>query len=315
METVLEGVGASEKTVDEEFENHHTHFKQMLDDLNECKHYTLSTFTTEPLIDIYILTGGAGLQKVLSGQKALSADNEEMSKSYARVHSNFDDPEFWIGVRNNLKSGDAAKAYEAKIERIHNVYRSSCALVNFERGLEPMREAIAKYGPEIEAITKERNTQLIDFDSYRRRLKGLREKKEQLEAAGKGNTNAAQDNLAEIAKFENKEEIAKKLYNEKNAQAKQDIILAKSAHDLIMNECVAATIICQAEFYARAAAELKQVVDLLPPALVQEVKAQIERTIHEGGASQEKAEKTKLQKGIAIATGKNVPSDFKKKDG
>ncbi len=34
--------------------------------------------------------------------------------------------------------------------------------------------------------------------------------------------------------------------------------------------------------------------------------------IKKGGVKQEKEEKTKLQKGIAIITGKAVPSDFKK---
>ena len=41
VESVLEGVGASEKTVDEVFDNHHAHFKTMLDDLNECKYLLL----------------------------------------------------------------------------------------------------------------------------------------------------------------------------------------------------------------------------------------------------------------------------------
>lgn len=64
---------------------------------------------------------------------------------------------------------------------IHNVVRSSAALVSVERGLEPLREAIAALTPEIDALIKERNLQVTDYDSYRRRVKTAREKKESLE--------------------------------------------------------------------------------------------------------------------------------------
>lgn len=37
METVLEGVGVSERTVDEEFELYSTNFSEMIGDMNECK--------------------------------------------------------------------------------------------------------------------------------------------------------------------------------------------------------------------------------------------------------------------------------------
>jgi hypothetical protein len=37
VESVLEGVGASEKTVDEEFNTYHAKYLTMMQDLNECK--------------------------------------------------------------------------------------------------------------------------------------------------------------------------------------------------------------------------------------------------------------------------------------
>lgn len=36
VETVLEGVGATERTVDEDYDSHVEHFTSMLDDMNEC---------------------------------------------------------------------------------------------------------------------------------------------------------------------------------------------------------------------------------------------------------------------------------------
>jgi hypothetical protein len=125
--------------------------------------------------------GGAGLHSILTTQKTYFADAVELSKSVHRVHDQYSNPDFWPGTENHLQTETASIVYREKIQKIHDVYRSSCALLNVERGLEPLRENVAKLTPEIDGMIKERNTQLIDFDSYKRRLKGLREKQENFE--------------------------------------------------------------------------------------------------------------------------------------
>jgi chromosome segregation ATPase len=156
------------------------------------------------------------------------------------------------------------------MDTIHNVYRSSCALIALERGLEPLRDAIARITPEIESMVKERNTHLIDYDSYRRRVKGYKEKQQQYEENGKSTTTAAQENLAEITKFENKEKNAKETYEDKNYKTKQELLKAKDQHDRIMDDLLIATVVSQAELFARAAKELEDVLSLLPPERVRE---------------------------------------------
>lgn len=67
------------------------------------------------------------------------------------------------------------------METIHNVVRSSCALINVERGLDPLRESLSELTPTVNNLIKERNALLKDYNSFRRRLKSLQEKKIQLE--------------------------------------------------------------------------------------------------------------------------------------
>jgi hypothetical protein len=58
--------------------------------------------------------------------------------------------------------------------------------------------------------------------------------------------------------------------------------------------------------------ELEQVMALLPQDKVRHVQGELNNIIRRGGPKEVKEEKTKLQKGLAIMSGKAVPSDFKK---
>eukprot|EP01040_Poterioochromonas_malhamensis_P006424 gene6424-6920_t len=292
VESVLEGVGASEKTVDEEFNTYHARYQTMMQDINEC---------------------GAALHAVLNQQKNFFNDAVELSGSVSRIHELYANPEYWVGPASTLSATDAAVRYKEKMDLIHNVYRSSCAVIALEKGLEPLKDAIAKITPEIESMVKERNTQLIDYDSYRRRVKGLKEKQEQYEQNGKGNTPAATENQAEIQKFTNKENNARELYHEKNNKTKEEILNAREQHDRVVDDLLVAVVVTQAELFARAAKELESVISLLPQDQVQEVRNKINGVVAQGGAAVPvKKEKTGFQKGVAIFTGKAVPSDFKK---
>ncbi len=121
------------------------------------------------------------MHSLLAQQKTFFHDSNEVASNYNRLHEQYVDKDFWPGTTCHLTTIRGSSQYKEKMELIHNVYRSSTALINLEQALEPLRETIAKIGPEIEAITKERNTIVIDLDSYRRRLKAAREKKETLE--------------------------------------------------------------------------------------------------------------------------------------
>lgn len=187
-------------------------------------------------------------------------------------------------------------------------------MVCSEFALDPLRAAVTKMGPEVEAICKQRNLDVKDFDSYTRRLKGLMVKKEQFDAQGKGNSPAALENDAEIEKFQLKAATGEEQYNASNAKAKKEIVSAKKAHDEIMDLFLATTAVCQHQMFMQAAAQLEDIIAQLPPNRVEQAKKNINQYISEGGIKPAQEEKSKLQKGIDIATGKAVPSDFKKSD-
>lgn len=257
-------------------------------------------------------SGGAANHSSLNLQKSYFADAVELANSMARVHETYSNEEFWPGARPELCSVPAAVRYRDVMQELNAVYRSSCALTAMEKGIDPLREAISEIGPHIETAAKDRNTQLIDFDSYRRRLKGLREKREYLETQGKTNTSAGQENLAEIAKFETKEHVAKELYEQKNEALKNDILESRARYDSLMNELLVSVVVSQAELFRAAAQKLDEVIALLPQDKVEEARASIFKIVGEGGVKYSKEEKTKLQKGMMIFTGKALPSDFKK---
>ncbi|RYY70876.1 hypothetical protein EON63_22175 [archaeon] len=87
--------------------------------------------------------------------------------------------------------------------------------------------------------------QVIDYDSYRRRLKGLREKFELMETQGKGQSQTGQEVQAEIAKFEGKEHVARESYRLKNAGTKEEIVLARKTHDELINRVLVSTVVSQ----------------------------------------------------------------------
>ena len=292
VESVLEGVGKSEKTVDEEFEMYYAKYQTMMNDLNEC---------------------GAGLHTVLSRQKEFFRDLSEMANSLSRVNQTNNDPEYWKGSTNCLTAVEGAELNKESAEYIHNVVRSSCALSVVENALDPLRDAIATITPEIDGLVKDRNAQVIDYDSYRRRVKTIREKKEGMETQGKTGTPAYAETQQELAKFEGKEQVAKEGYEFKNGNTKEKILDARVRHDVLLNDLLVNLVVAQHEMYSRAAAEMERVISRLPEDKVAEARARITDTIKKGGNKPEPPkEKSALSKGLAIVTGKAVPSDFKK---
>jgi amphiphysin len=295
VESVLEGVGKSERTVDEEFDVFHAKFQTMMSDLNEC---------------------GAGLHTVMIKQKEFFRDLVETASSVHRINETYNDPEYWRGSSNCLTAVQGAESNKESAEYIHNVVRSSCALTVVENALDPLRDAIATITPEIDGLVKDRNAQIIDYDSYRRRVKTIREKKEGMEAQGKTGTPAYAEITQELAKFEGKEQVAKEGYEFKNCNTKEKILDARVQHDNLMNDLLINLVVAQHELYSRAAAEMERVIAKLPQEKVAEARAKIVDTVKKGGNKPEAPkEKGTLAKGLAIVTGKAVPSDFKKTNG
>jgi len=204
------------------------------------------------------------LHSYLTKQKALFADGEELSKSLARVFDENLRMTDWPDVDCELKQCHAAEQYKIRMDLIQNVLRSSASTVTSEHALDPLKAAISTVTPEVHALKAERAIKVTDYDSYRRRLAEKEAKKQSLEAAGKGDTPAAVDVQADIEKFQKKVQSGLEEYTYVNQKTKADIVAAKRQHDELMDQLIITTIVCQAELFTQAAAQLDAIIDTLP---------------------------------------------------
>jgi len=139
-----------------------------------------------------------------------------------------------------------------------------------------VRACVQQLRPEFESAAKTRAATVVDFDSYKRRLKSLQDKQQLNKQQGKDVGNAAAEMKTEIERFEAKKVAAESSYNDQNTKLKDKINQAKSMHDVLMDDLLITTIVTQAELFARAAQKLQEVVSLLPQDKVIKTKAQIE---------------------------------------
>ena len=246
---------------------------------------------------------------VLADQKQFFADATELSRVLNKLYTQNMNPEYWPNTSCAFTQSTAASAYVEAMTMIHEVFRSSTAMTTNEVALEPLKAAVVRMAPEIEASCKQRATVVKDFDSYRRRL----QKTEQERDSKKDKVSEAKlaEIVAEVQKLETKVSRSEAEYNAQNAKTKADIIAAKYAHDHLIDLLIICTVTCQAELFAMAAKKLQGVVDLFPVDKVQQSRTRIENYIKQGGIKIA-TEKSNLEKGLDIATGKALPSDFKK---
>jgi hypothetical protein len=138
-------------------------------------------------LSLHVNIGGAALHSTLAKQKEFFKDNVEIASSVARIHEFNFEAEHWPGIVNKLTSLQAAQQVKEAANYVNTVIRSSCALISLEKGLEPLKDAINTMQTDIETMVKDRNAQVIDYDSYRRRVKTIKEKKDTLEVTIKPN--------------------------------------------------------------------------------------------------------------------------------
>lgn len=149
--------------------------------------------------------------------------------------------------------------------------------MNTEQGLQPVVNTINDVQPSVELNTKTRTTLVIDYDSYRRRLKGLEQAYDVARAQAK--QSKMDDAKNEMMRFERKKETAYEAYQNQNSKVKGDIIAAKRQHDQLMDTLLVTTVVSQYEFFNRAAKQLEEVMATLPPAKVQQLRQKIDEKI------------------------------------
>jgi hypothetical protein len=218
------------------------------------------------------------------------------------------------GYQTTIEYKEMALAYRDVMSELNMVYRTSAAMVATEQALQPLYAAVTSLGPEIEEQCKHREVCVLDYDSHRRRVKGLETKREELTAKGKTSTQPYTDLLAEITRFQGKLQVSQDLFNESNSKTKKDIIDAKLAHDKLLEGLLLTTIVVQAELFAHSAKKLEGIVSQFPQAKVQQVRIRINDYIKQGGVQAPKEEKSSLVKGLNVITGKQTISELKEEE-
>ena len=280
VESVLSSVGASEKTVDDEFEVNRKRYKEMMDDMNEV---------------------GASLSETLRQQKSAFSELRQLASVLARVYVRNAEIDDWQ-CENQMLELPGAVNFSEKSDYIHNAVRSSAGLTVVETTLEPLRSAMTKMNPEINALNKIRDDALKDFDAHKRRLKSLIGKIEAIPARTENLT-------PDIKKFEAKCKNSEYKYYDANDKAKNEIMLAKLAHDKLMDVLLITIVVCQEELFTRAAHSFRDVIAHFPQQRVDKVRDRISRLIDDGGVQQTYTNKSTLSKGVAVMTGKKLVSE------
>ena len=230
-------------------------------------------------------------------QKSMFYDAKGLSNALSRIYEsnaraqNFDE---WPGVTNNLTYQSTADASSAKWETIFNEYRTSVAAVKTELALEPLRLAVTKIGPEMDAEFKERHSHLVDYDSYRRRIKTLEMKME----TAKDNT----ENQKEMDKLKGKLAISQQEYTEHNRLSKEGIIDARRQHDELMDTLLITSLVCQGTLFKKMGEQIEEVIATLPKDKVDAVTDRITDYMRQGGPAD------------TSGRGKNVKEKDKEKD-
>ena len=254
VETILGVVGSTERTVDADYDEFSGRFLGMMDDM---------------------VDNGKAMQDLLEKQKAMTADASTLAEVLARVYSkNAEQP--WPTSSNGMTQSAAAEVFKDAWADIHSQIRSGIQAVQSDHGLEPIRNCVQQLKPEFESAAKVRAQSVVDYDSYRRRLKNLQDKQQLNRQQGKDVGNAAAEMKGEIERYEAKKTSSENSYKDQNEKLKSKINQAKSMHDTLMDDFLINAIVTQAELYSRAAKKLQEVVDLLPQDRVIKVKAQIE---------------------------------------
>lgn len=191
--------------------------------------------------------------------------------------------------RNN-NSLSIVKTHEVYENKINHIYRRTLTHLQNKLAADRTREFVNTTVPNIYDLYDKRSKILIDYDSYRRRLKTLREKKASLESSGKGNSSSAQDNLAEIGKFEAKEKNAKEALDIKTQTIIEEVNAAKESYEDQIETSVITMIATQAEMFRRMADELNAVLNYFPQEKVEKVREEFESAVIEGPPATPKKE-------------------------
>lgn len=137
-------VGATERTLDERFENSYKNFQQMASDLNGA---------------------GTNLSQSLLFQKTNFDNAANLAASLSRMYMKNPDM--------SVEQKKSARTFGEKWVTIHEVLRPSMEMICLDKALKPVSLALSLILPDIDNSVKGREDKLTDFDSCKHRMRAL----------------------------------------------------------------------------------------------------------------------------------------------
>jgi hypothetical protein len=125
------------------------------------------------------------IAQMLASQKAMFNDCKDLSQVIFRIYQSNSQDTTWPPSQNaySLGCGGAAEQYKQAWESIHDCVRSSVGNVCMTEAYDPLKDTSAQMSKSVDEEIKTRKACLTDFDSYRRRLKGLQQKRDKNEVS------------------------------------------------------------------------------------------------------------------------------------
>jgi hypothetical protein len=187
---------------------------------------------------------------------------------------------------------------------IDEVYRPSTDVACLERALKPISLHVSAIVPDVETLVKAREETVVDYDSYRRRLKAKEGERdaaeaERINAEAQGKASKSTDAIkSEVIKFEQKVSTKEHLLAEQTANIRTRLRDAEHTHKQLLYDVLLTSIVVQEDLFTRSALQLRAVLDAIPPEYREAVDAI--RTDLQLKISKAAKEKTLLEKMVPI---------------
>ena len=196
---------------------------------------------------------------------------------YTKYATTLETSGYFAGMESKLQLAKQSAQFFEDMTMIHEVLRSSSAMVCNEEALSPFRDFVVKVGDGVADLDKDRKTKLLDYDAHKRRHKALEDKKH-----SNSNLSASEEN--DLNKFAQKLQDDDEGIKMVTAAEDDTIRRSKLEHDALMDDYIVTLAVCQARLFTAAGERLNALVATLPPEKVAKLQAQIDANIEKGGA-------------------------------
>eukprot|EP01041_Mallomonas_annulata_P010752 gene10752-22462_t len=240
VETVLVAAGASERTVDAQYDLHYLKCLEMTEDMALCANQ-LSDFLTK--------------------QNLYYDSAIQFASTIFKIYEKHNSSDFWPNTHSELYCRPAIELYLENLKIIEAHSKSNIDSILLKDPFKAWKDASSTLAPDIEATHKKREAAGQDYDSYRRRLKDLEQKRdaalakvhEDIQAKNaEKNALALEEAQNKVNKYEGKLQAAVELYDAINVRAKQSIIESKRVHDALLDDLLHKVISSQDTLFTQA---------------------------------------------------------------